>query len=94
VTSPETPHCLAEIMDPAVAAMSASRGDALGQMMNRVLSAEAPDELFQFYAKQLLNNYSFPTRKQMITTLAATLGAERQRLKEYLRAYGLCGPAD
>lgn len=82
------------IINGAKTAITAQRADAVGQMAACVQGAANPDAEFQHYAGVMLNNYGMETRRLTITMLAMAFGADRAKLKAYLRAHSLCGPMD
>ena len=88
-----TPSIL-DIINPQVAEQTAKRTDPVGTMVNCVLRAASPDGVMQYLVPQLLSGYLSETRKLKITMLTESFGADRKILKRYLRAHGLCGPAD
>lgn len=82
------------IINGAKTAITAQRCDAVGKMAECVLAASNPDAEFQYYAGAMLVNTAQETRRFTITALAMAFGADRAKLKAYLRSHSLCGPTD
>lgn len=83
-----------EIVNDATMRKRAERADPVGQMARRILESADPDGTFQDLARALLGNTALDTRRLKVTMLAEAFGADRARLKRYLRAFSIVGEND
>jgi hypothetical protein len=78
-----------EVIDREIASQRASRADAVGQFVSRVLQAADPDTEFEYLARAYIENQGQDTRRKCVTLLAKAFGAGRPQLKKILRAKGI-----
>ena len=83
-----------DIADPETMRRRAERADPVGQMVRKVTESADPDGTFQDLARALLRNTGQETRRSLVTMLTTALGADRVRLKRYLRALAIVGEKD